>query len=93
MRSYVDREKLDDFMTQLGRRATSSGTVFTTGGSTALLLGIRNQTIDTDIRLNPEPEGAFAAITELNVSADEFVPPLTSLRKRFRQRPIQPVSP
>ena len=56
---YVDRGKLDAIMSQLGSRATTPGTVYITGSSTALLLGIRDQTIDIDIKLDPEPEGVF----------------------------------
>jgi hypothetical protein len=91
MRRYVDREKLDEFMLQLGRRATTPGTIYITGGSTALLLGIRDQTIDIDIKLDPEPEGVFEAISELKVSLgvnvelaspDQFIPPLPGWRER-----------
>ena len=61
------------------------------GGSTALLLGIRGQTVDIDIKLDPEPEGAFEAIallkTSLNVnvelaSPDDFIPPCPGWRER-----------
>ena len=91
MRSYVDREKLEAFMEQLGLRATTPGTVYITGGSTALLLGVREQTIDIDIKLDPEPEGVFEAISELKVSLDvnvelaspdRFIPALPGWRER-----------
>lgn len=91
MRRYVTREKLEEFMSQLGRRATTRGTIYITGGSTALLLGIREQTIDIDIKLDPEPEGVFEAISELKVSLDvnvelaspdQFIPPLPGWRDR-----------
>src|SRR5437870_2912836 len=91
MRRYVDREKLEEFMKQLGRHATTPGTIYITGGSTALLLGIRNQTIDIDIKLDPEPEGVFEAIAELKISLDvsvelaspdQFIPPLPGWRER-----------
>src|SRR5437879_9951512 len=80
-------------MTEIGRRATSPGTIYLTGGSTALLLGIREQTIDVDIKLDPEPGGVFEAIAslkealQLNVelaSPDDFLPPLPGWRERSR---------
>ena len=83
-------------MVQLGRRATSPGTIYITGGSTALLLGIRDQTIDIDIKLDPEPEGVFEAISELKIlldvnvelaSPDQFIPPLPGWRER--SQPIE----
>jgi hypothetical protein len=91
MRRFVDREKLDEFMNRIGARATSPGTIYLTGGSTALLLGIRDQTIDIDIKLDPEPGGVFEAIAalkeslQLNVelaSPDQFIPPLPGWKER-----------
>lgn len=58
-----------------------------------MLLGIRDQTIDIDIKLDPEPEGVFEAISELKVSLDvnvelaspdQFIPPLPGWRERSR---------
>ena len=78
-------------MRELGRRSTGPGTIYLTGGATALLLGIREQTIDIDIKLDPEPAGAFQAIAhlkdelEINVelaSPDQFIPPLPGWRDR-----------
>src|SRR5436309_2496486 len=94
MRRSVDREKLEEFMNQIGARATGPGTVYLTGGSTALLLGIRDQTIDIDIKLDPEPGGVFEAIAalkeslQLNVelaAPDQFIPPLPGWRERSEQ--------
>ena len=48
-----------------------------------MLLGLRDQTIDVDIKLDPEPEGAFDAIAKLKnslginielASPDNFIP-------------------
>ena len=78
-------------MERLGRRAKSSGTVYLTGGSTALLLGIRDQTIDIDLKFDPEPQGAFEAIADLKESLginvelaapDQFIPPLPNWKER-----------
>jgi len=61
------------------------------GGATALLLGVRQQTVDIDIKLDPEPKGVFEAIAilknELSVnvelaSPDQFLPPLPGWENR-----------
>lgn len=70
-------------MREFARRTRGPGNVFFTGGSTALLLDIREQTIDIDIKIAPEPRGAFEAIAaikqelDLNIelaSPDDFIP-------------------
>lgn len=83
MRKKVTVERLENFMRKLGMAAKGSGAIYITGGSSALLLGIREQTIDIDVKLDPEPPGAFEAIAvlknelDLNVelaSPDDFIP-------------------
>ena len=78
-------------MERLGRSATSPGVVYLVGGATSLLLGIRVQTIDIDLKLDPEPGGVFEAISrlkdELNINVelaapDQFVPPLPAWKDR-----------
>ncbi len=80
-------------MQELAAAARSPGKVYFTGGATALLLGFREQTIDIDLKLDPEPEGAFEAIAalkdklSLNVelaSPDDFIPPAADWRERSR---------
>jgi len=80
-------------MQELAAAARSPGKVYFTGGATALLLGFREQTIDIDLKLEPEPEGAFEAIAvlknslDLNVelaSPDDFIPPAPDWRERSR---------
>ena len=70
-------------MEELARCAQSKGKVYFTGGATALLLGMREQTIDLDIKFAPEPRGVFEAIgglknqLDLNVelaAPDDFIP-------------------
>jgi len=67
--------------------------VYFTGGATALLLGFREQTLDLDIKLDPEPKGAFEAIArlknelDLNIelaSPDDFIPAGANWRARSR---------
>ena len=69
------------------------GKVYLTGGATALLLGFRDQTIDIDIKLDPEPEGVFEAIARLKdrldinvelASPDDFIPPAAGWREYSR---------
>jgi hypothetical protein len=91
MRRKVTPESLHEFMRELASAARSPGKVYLTGGATALLLGFRRQTIDIDIRLDPEPGGVFEAIAhlknrlDLNVklaSPADFMPPPTNWRER-----------
>src|SRR5881409_503517 len=93
MRKQVTIETLKQFMQQLAAAARSPGQVYFTGGATALLLGFREQTIDIDLKLDPEPAGAFEAIAtlkqslNLNVelaSPDDFIPPAANWRERSR---------
>ncbi len=93
MRRKVTVETLNRFMRELAKAARSPGKVYLTGGATALLLGFREQTIDIDIKLDPEPEGAFEAIAvlkdqlNLNVelaSPDDFIPAAPDWRERSR---------
>ncbi|NET47789.1 MAG: hypothetical protein F6K09_03495 [Merismopedia sp. SIO2A8] len=91
MRSNIDPEKIEQLMEILGREARGSGSVYFTGGASALLIGWRTSTIDIDIRLDPEPPGIFQAISklkqELNInielaSPQDFLPPLPGWRDR-----------
>src|SRR5438270_3534470 len=93
MRRKVTVAGLKEFMQELAAAARSPGKVYVTGGATALLLGFREQTIDIDLKLDPEPEGAFEAIAllknRLNVnvelaSPDDFIPADSCWRERSR---------
>src|SRR6266481_10152662 len=93
MRRKVTVETLKQFMRELAAAARSPGKIYFTGGATALLLGFRQQTIDIDLKLDPEPAGAFEAIAalknrlNLNVelaSPDDFIPPAADWRERSR---------
>jgi hypothetical protein len=100
MRRKVTVAGLKDFMQELARAARSPGRVYFTGGATALLLGFRDQTIDIDLKLDPEPGGAFEAIAalknslNLNVelaSPDDFIPVTEDWRER--SQPIARIGP
>ena len=91
MRRAVTIETLGQFMRELAASARSPGKVYLTGGATALLLGFRQQTIDIDLKLDPEPAGAFEAIAKLKdklnvnvelASPDDFIPRPPDWRER-----------
>ena len=93
MRQRVTIETLQQFMEGLAAAARSPGKVYLTGGATALLLGFREQTLDIDLKLDPEPEGAFEAIAALKnhldvnvelASPDDFIPAAADWRERSR---------
>ena len=80
-------------MHELAAAAQSPGKVYFTGGATALLLGFREQTIDIDIKLDPEPAGVFAAISQLKNQLDlnvelaspaDFIPASADWRESSR---------
>lgn len=65
--------------------------MYMVGGSSAVLLGWRRATVDVDLKLDPEPPGAFDAIArakdalEINVelaAPDDFIPALPGWRDR-----------
>jgi hypothetical protein len=91
MRRKLDVQTLQRFMQELAAAARSPGKVYFTGGATALLLGFREQTIDIDLKLDPEPEGVFEAIAQLKnrldlnvelASPDDFIPCDSGWRER-----------
>jgi hypothetical protein len=91
MRPPVQREKLLSLMEELGRRVTSPGRIYFTGGATALLHGWRPMTVDVDLKADPEPGGLFEAIAvlkdELAVNIElacpsDFIPELPGWRER-----------
>jgi len=91
MRAGLDSSKLHAFIREIGKSAQGPGRIYLVGGATAMLLGIRDQTIDVDIKLDPEPKGVFEAIAvlketlDINVelaSPDQFLPELPDWRIR-----------
>jgi hypothetical protein len=78
-------------MEEIGLRSEGPGTVYLVGGATALLLGWRDQTIDIDLKLDPEPRGIFESIAwlkerlDVNVelaAPDQFIPALPGWKER-----------
>ncbi|MDB9526135.1 hypothetical protein PN498_09070 [Oscillatoria sp. CS-180] len=91
MRSDIDPQRIEHLMEMLGREARGSGSIYFTGGASALLIGWRSSTVDIDIRLDPEPPGIFQAIAKLKqklninielASPQDFLPPLPGWRDR-----------
>lgn len=91
MCAEVSAERVREFLGRFGRAARGPGTVFLTGGATALLLGWRTATLDIDLSMDPEPRGAFEAIARLKVdlgvnvdiaSPADFIPRLPDWRER-----------
>jgi hypothetical protein len=91
MRSLTDAAKVRRFMEALGRRARGPGRVYLVGGATAVLHGWRATTVDIDLKMDPEPAGAFEAIAalkdELDVNVelaapDQFIPPVPNWQAR-----------
>lgn len=72
-------------------RVQGKGRVYLTGGASAVLYGWRDLTVDVDIKMYPEPRGAFEAIARakealsMNIelaAPDDFIPPLPGWRER-----------
>lgn len=91
MRGAANGEKIRLFMKRLGREVRGPGRVYLTGGTSAVLVGWRDSTVDADLKLDPEPPGAFEALArlkgelDLNIelaSPDDFVPAPPDWRER-----------
>ncbi len=65
MRDLANKERIFEFMNRFGRAARSSVRVYLTGGSTAVLFGWRDSTLDIDLRFLPETDELFSAIPKL----------------------------
>ena len=93
VRQPTDKSKTERLMARIGEIASGPGRIYLTGGATAVLFGWREMTVDVDLKLFPEPKGAFEAIAklkeELNInvvlaSPDLFIPELPGWRERSR---------
>lgn len=91
MRRLADAERLRRFFAELGREADGETEVYLAGGSTAVLLGWRDTTVDADILIVPERDAIFRALPrlkeelQLNVeiaSPAHFIPELPGWRER-----------
>lgn len=57
VRSTANLVRISQLMDRLGQEVRSPGTVYFTGGVSAVLLGWRDTTLDADIKGDPEPAG------------------------------------
>lgn len=83
MREVANRQRIDAFLAALAREATSDVEVFLVGGTSAVLIGWRNATVDVDLVMKPETDALLRAIPmlkeRLNInvelaSPDHFIP-------------------
>lgn len=89
-RGPSNSRKVHEFLRFMGAHA-QGGRVYLTGGSSAVIVGWRDLTVDVDLKLDPEPKGAFACIArakealDMNVelaAPDDFIPALPGWRER-----------
>ena len=93
MRPPVDRQGLDRFLAEAGRRASEPTRIYLVGGATALLHGFREATIDIDLVIEPDPSPLLRALPDLKrelginlelASPLDFLPELPGWRERSR---------
>lgn len=91
MRQLTTSERVECLMREMGRGVQSDGSIFFTGGATAVLLGWRETTVDVDLKADPEPTGFFECLPRLKeeldinielAAPDQFVPALAGWRQR-----------
>jgi hypothetical protein len=91
MRPPVDGQGIRALARELGRIARGSVRIYLTGGSTAVLEGWRETTMDVDLRFEPEVDELLRALPELKerlgvnielISPPDFVPELPGWRER-----------
>ena len=83
MREVADRARIEAFLAALAHEATAETTIYVVGGTSAVLVGWRQATIDVDLVMRPESDAMLRAIPslkekmQLNVelaSPDQFIP-------------------
>jgi hypothetical protein len=101
MRPLVDEQRLRVFARELGRIARMPVRIYLTGGSTAVLEGWRESTVDIDLRFEPEADELLRALPALKerlglnielASPPDFIHELPGWRERsphvFREGPV-----
>jgi hypothetical protein len=90
-RGPVDAERVRAFLQALARATGGDTTVYLVGGTTAVTIGWRASTLDVDLHLEPEDEGAMRALPrlkeELGINVElasplDFLPELPGWRDR-----------
>jgi hypothetical protein len=91
MRPPVDEQRIRALARELGRVAVRPARIYLTGGSTAVLEGWREATIDVDLRFEPEADELLRALPALKerlgvnielASPPDFIPQLPGWRER-----------
>jgi hypothetical protein len=91
VRPRVDERGIRALARELGRVARTPTRIYLTGGSTAVIEGWRETTIDVDLRFEPEAEEVLRALPALKerlgvnielVSPPDFIPELPGWRER-----------
>jgi len=91
MRDLASKEKIVEFMRFLGNRIRQRVSVYFTGGTTAVLMGWRETTIDVDLKFDPELDELFRALPEIKerlqinielAAPSDFIPPLPGWQDR-----------
>lgn len=70
MRRLADATLIRAFMRELATAARSPGSVYFTGGASAVLFGWREATVDIDIKLVPETDDVLRGIPSIKESLD-----------------------
>ncbi len=91
MRELATAARIRDFMRRLGEAARADARIYLTGGSTAVLMGWRETTIDVDIKPVPDRDDILRALPELKeelninvelASPDHFIPAVPGWESR-----------
>lgn len=91
MRQPVTADRLRFFMKELASVSRVASRIFLVGGSSAVLLGWRNSTIDIDLKIVPETDELLRSLPGLKerlhinielASPDDFIPALPGWQER-----------
>jgi hypothetical protein len=91
MRRPVDAARVREFFRVLGSETHEAARIYLTGGTTAVLEGWRESTIDIDLKMVPETDALFRAIAALKESLEinvelaapsDFIPELPGWQER-----------
>jgi len=83
VREIADRRRIEALLDALAREATQETDIFVVGGTSAVLVGWRETTIDVDLVMRPESDAMLRAIPALKerlhinvelASPDQFIP-------------------
>jgi hypothetical protein len=70
VRELADADRIERLMRLWGRSASVDGTVYLTGGATAVLNGWRDSTIDVDVKLVPDRDELLREVPRLKRELD-----------------------